>query len=521
MTDLEWVVTSGVSPWLYPGDVSEYRRPQGPIPVIDLFAGPGGLNEGFSSVSGDDSGTPIFETKASFEMDALACETLRVRATYRRLKRNGNLEPYYEFVRSGDLGTFIDRQEVREHWQAAEAEVFQHELGPDNRDVSDAVIGGLVSPKGPWVLIGGPPCQAYSLAGRSRRAHDETWATDHKHVLYREYLHIIQKFQPVAFVMENVKGMLSSKYDGGRIFTAIMDDLQNAGPGYEIRSLVTGVEPPPGATKDFVVRSEAYGVPQTRHRVLLFGVRRDAAHLPSKPLDPYPGDQVTVRDTIGELPWIRSRVTPVREDSFDAWQVERRRARRFVKEPQVVTETQLAPGRRFLPGRSHVTKSGLPGKLRDWIVDGQMPGLLDHVEKAHRCDDLWRYYFYAHGAKGGAAVSLKHLPEELLPDHKNVRQVADGAFPFNDRFRVQRWEHPSGTVVSHIGKDGHYFIHPEPEQMRSLTVREAARLQTFPDNYWFAGTPSRQYHQVGNAVPPYLAKQIGEVVAGFVAGIGA
>jgi DNA (cytosine-5)-methyltransferase 1 len=124
--------------------------------------------------------------------------------------------------------------------------------------------------------------------------------------------------------------------------------------------------------------------------------------------------------------------------------------------------------------------------------------------------DLMRYAFLAAKAESGVTVKVGELPAVLAPNHANAgREI----IPFADRFRVQGWDRPSTTVTSHIAKDGHYYIHPDPAQMRSLTVREAARLQTFPDDYFFCGNRTQQYHQVGNAVPPFLARQLAEVVA--------
>jgi DNA (cytosine-5)-methyltransferase 1 len=128
--------------------------------------------------------------------------------------------------------------------------------------------------------------------------------------------------------------------------------------------------------------------------------------------------------------------------------------------------------------------------------------------------DLERYLFVAaFGEAFDRSPKLDEFPTSLLPDHKNAKPTGKGEIPFSDRFRVQRWDAPSTTITSHISKDGHYYIHPDLLQCRALTVREAARLQTFPDNYFFEGNRTQQYHQVGNAVPPYLAMQIARSVA--------
>ncbi len=150
----------------------------------------------------------------------------------------------------------------------------------------------------------------------------------------------------------------------------------------------------------------------------------------------------------------------------------------------------------------------MPGYLKQWFADERLRVTLQHETRGHISEDLGRYIFsaaYTHVFQ--KAPKLIEFPCFLQPEHKNR-----GSGDFADRFRTQAASRPSTTVTSHISKDGHYFIHPDPKQCRALTVREAARLQTFPDNYWFCGPRTMQYHQVGNAVPPYLAYQIGSAV---------
>lgn len=153
--------------------------------------------------------------------------------------------------------------------------------------------------------------------------------------------------------------------------------------------------------------------------------------------------------------------------------------------------------------------SELPEELRVWLT-GRGAAITQHEPRGHMESDLARYGYLARLAAHGLAPRVGELPKEMQPNHRNVRRVGT---PFVDRFKVQQWGNPSSTIASHIAKDGHYYIHPDPQQMRSLTVREAARLQTFPDDYYFAGPRTSQYHQVGNAVPPLLAYKIAMKVA--------
>ncbi len=493
------------------------------IPVVDLFAGPGGLGEGFSSVE-DASGNPIFDLRVSIEKDPVAHQTLALRALFRKFPKHRAPDCYYDYIRGN-----LSREELRSNQQiASELQQALQEarcatLGETPRLEIDSWIGEAIGESDPWVLIGGPPCQAYSVIGRSRRRgmdlkHIEE---DKRHFLYREYLRIIRKFHPTVFVMENVKGILSSTHDGSLIFERILKDLSKPGRDleYEIRSFVIphgGDHPEP---KDFIIEAERFGVPQMRHRVILFGVRRDHQSRKHRQLQPA-SNQVSVLQALSGLPELRSRLS--REpDSFNAWLNvlemgpkalagwKNTDARKVIKQEMldagIRARAHFSTGGQFVRGSGR-TDTSMSTKLRAWYYDARLGGATNHETRFHMRSDIHRYLFAScHARAFGISPKLGQFPPELLPNHGNVN---DEDAPFEDRFRVQMGRNPSSTVVSHIAKDGHYFIHPDPSQARSLTVREVARLQTFPDNYFFEGNRTNQYVQVGNAVPPYLAHQI-------------
>jgi len=489
------------------------------VPVIDLFAGPGGLNEGFGSV-GESDGLPAFQTVASFEMDSSAHQTLVLRHIYRDMKRGaGVTRSYHDFINGLiDWDTFVADEATAVLLENATRDVHQIELGPSNRARADRLIRAALrrsmsDPGDDWVLIGGPPCQAYSLAGRSRRTNDKNFFKDKKHFLYREYLHIIEEFSPSIFVMENVKGLLSSRHGGSKMFDLILEDLSHPKEGleYEIRSLVVPGAPDLLAPKDFIIRAEEYGVPQRRHRVILVGVRKDLEpKVTARVL--VPRSEVSVRDAIGDLPKIRSAIAPPRDDSSANWISARAEMYSIASRTDPIHRPKGRP-RKLDTGAHHVPylrRSSNDG-YRAWIDDPDLEGITLHQARRHMRTDLLRYGYLACRAIAlEKNPTLLDLPSDLQPAHNNIGKVDT---PFIDRFRVQLWNAPSTTVVSHIAKDGHYYIHPDPEQMRSLTVREAARLQSFPDNYFFRGTRTQQYSQVGNAVPPFLAHQVAQVVS--------
>jgi DNA (cytosine-5)-methyltransferase 1 len=512
------------------------------FPVIDLFAGPGGLGEGFSSLV-DDKGNRRFKLGVSIEKDEVAHRTLSLRALFRAFNKDHVPDCYYDYLR-GDISrsALFAHPSVPDEARYAASEAKHAELGKTPVADVDAWITSALNGANEWALIGGPPCQAYSVAGRSRRTSTkedlEKFENDEKHFLYKEYLRVIRKFAPSVFVMENVKGILTSTHKGSPIFQQILADLSSPGNGleYRIRSFVVNGEGAELDPSDFVIHSERYGVPQSRHRVILFGIRADVAARAIRQkgadhryaLSPTK-ERLGVTQALSGLPPLRSRLSKGM-DSHKAWLDAVQQAQSGLKgwrSPQRA-EIEVAMGRAFHNAQAHTSygekftrrkvsiDGTMPKALRAWFLDPKLGGVLQHESRSHMPSDLQRYVFAACYANlCGTSPDLTLFPPRLLPDHANV----DAAnIPFSDRFRVQRANLPSTTVVAHIAKDGHYYIHPDPSQARSLTVREAARLQTFPDNYFFEGNRTEQYTQVGNAVPPWLAKQIAEVVLSYLEG---
>jgi len=497
---------------------------QQPIKVVDIFAGPGGLGEGFSSVTRKKK--PAFELALSIEKDDVAHRTLMLRSFFRKFPFRAAPDAYYDYV-SGEIDRTSLQADSRfkDHWEAAAQEARCITLGDSTHAKSDGLIRKAIGDAQDWVLIGGPPCQAYSLAGRSRRrpGDAEAFEADEKHFLYKEYLRILRLYKPAVFVMENVKGMLSSTHGGTRIFDRILGDLSAPSKDveYDVCSLVTRGAGQALEPADFIIRSELYGIPQARHRVILLGVRKGFRTKRPNLLRPAK-ETISIGDVINDLPPLRSRIS-TGDQSHSIWldvlertRDELRKAKHQV-DSDVLREIEKAcskasvrhsSGGLFTPIEKG--NGAKPKCLPNWYHDPNLPGILQHEARSHMTSDLGRYLFLSsYGRVFGASPNLRAFPDALLPNHKNVDKENT---PFLDRFRVQIESEPSTTVVSHISKDGHYYVHPDPSQCRSLTVREAARLQTFPDNYFFEGNRTQQYHQVGNAVPPLLAKRIGKIV---------
>lgn len=498
-------------------------------PVVDIFAGPGGLGEGFASL-GDGVEERRFESFASIERDEHSHKTLHLRHFLRTFGEDFP-EEYYQYLK-GQISLEELYAQFPQNRTHADASALRISLGPENHEAVRKLISAKLSGKRKWALVGGPPCQAYSLVGRSRMMGDPDFADDIRHRLYKEYLRIIIDHAPPVFVMENVKGLLSSKIEGESTIKLILEDLKRPkeaidgkknGLGYRLFSLSEMDAPGPDADpRMFLVRAENFGVPQARHRMFIVGVREDIPVVPGKLV---PHEPPTLRQTIEDLPALRSGVSKG-PDSFEAWSEkiaafdpasvhERLSESGYIDDLFNTANLELLRGPVELPRRSTIYP-GYPKTHHpalDHIYDPHLDVLTGHEARTHMASDLHRYAFAASFAMiTGRSPKLADFPDELLPDHRNVHLGREGKM-FSDRFRVQLPDQPSTTITSHISKDGHYFIHYDPLQSRSLTVREAARLQTFPDNYKFEGPRTAQYHQVGNAVPPYLAKQIAAIIA--------
>lgn len=492
----------------------------------------------------------------------MAYETLRLRAAHRHLSRSPGISSrtwhlWDEIILRTKWTSVFDELRncgnslIKDACARADREALRLELGPEKRHEASAEIRKRLSQfmkagKLPAnaVLIGGPPCQAYSIVGRSRNKGNAGYRAenDHRHYLYQEYLHVIAEFEPAVFVMENVKGILSSKVEDTRIFQTIINDLKCPGAAtkgagnaeYVLCTLSGQALATEARPEDFLVRAEEHGVPQARHRVIILGIREDVFSAAGGARKLRKSKPPTVRDVISDLPplrpelsyrgkgmtWLDSFADPLFKEAL-------RELQRSGKTGTLVADRMLKTVRKLKARKSdpgsgserNCCTSSFPEKqsMSHWYRDRRSSLLTNHESRSHMPSDVIRYLFVAaFGMAKKTSPRLQDFPKCLLPEHKNINPEKLDNSPFKDRFRVQIAGQYSMTITSHIAKDGHAFIHPSVSQCRSLTVREAARLQTFPDSYVFLGPRTSQYTQVGNAVPPYLARQIAGIVAAIL-----
>lgn len=399
---------------------------------IDLFAGAGGLSEGFEAAG--------FIPLAHVEMNTDACKTLRTRTCFYYLKKHNKLESYYSYLK----GKINVQQLYAMVPKRVLDSVICETMSSKTMDsifsrISDFMLHGKVSEVD--LVVGGPPCQAYSLVGRARKCMDN----DPRNELYKLYLQVLQKYKPAMFVFENVPGLLNAS--GGRYLRDMLAGFDSL--GYDLNYKI--------------VSASDYGVLQRRQRLILVGWKKGSSlHYPE--LHKVNKDY-TVQDIFEDLPDICP------GESSDQYKT------------NTINE--------------YLTVTGIrkKGDVLTW-----------HLARTNTDRDR-EIYRRAIEAWNSSHKRFKYsdLPTELRT-HKNVNG-------FLDRFKVVAADLPTcHTMMAHISKDGHYYIHPDITQARSITVREAARIQSFPDNFFFEGSRTSAFMQIGNAVPPLMAKAIAEAI---------
>ncbi len=409
------------------------------IRFIDLFAGCGGLSEGFVQAG--------YSPVAHVEMDKAACFTLKTRCAFHWLLENKQPHVYSDYL----LGKLSRSDLYAKVPNEVLDSVLDEEIGDDSLPRIFSKIDSLSHGEKVDLIVGGPPCQAYSLIGRAKDANG--MKGDKRNYLFKYYAKFLEHYEPRFFVFENVLGLLSAKDDSGTRYLDMMLAEFNR-LGYR--------------TVYSILNADDYGVPQKRKRIILIGEKNAPEDFAFPAIERHPY-AFTVGDMLAGFP-------------------------------------SLANGRAASPYRAIGRRR--QALLDTRVADSQFP-ITQHSARPHTRQDLEIYKRAVQlWNKNKVRLSYEELPEELRT-HKNVSS-------FLDRFKVVAANLPcSHTVVAHIARDGHYYIHPDLNQNRSLSVREAARLQTFPDNYYFEGMKEGQFRtaafrQIGNAVPVLLAYRIAE-----------
>ncbi len=416
--------------------MSEITR--GKLNFIDLFAGAGGLSEGFIQAG--------FNPIAHVEMNESASQTLVTRSAYYYLTQNGQSSVYYNYLRG-----IITRDSLLEKVpKRIKDTVINETMSAETLPVICKRIDNIMKIRGIKtvdVIVGGPPCQAYSLVGRAQSSHmDIPMAQDPRNRLYILYVRMLKKYRPRMFVFENVMGIESA--NGGAIWKNLKKYLRRV--GYEIECKEQN--------------ASSFGVLQNRRRMIIIGWLKDSGLS-------YPA-------------FSKVEVTAVVSDLF--------------ADLPVLTPGNSASEYTTVPASSYVTETGIRTADDILTLHEARPNIDRDIEIYKTAIRLWN--------DGHKRLNYNDLPPNLKT-HKNTTT-------FTDRFKVVEGDEPCcHTVLAHLSKDGHYFIHPDIEQHRSVTVREAARIQSFPDSYFFEGTRTSQFIQIGNAVPPLMAKGIAEKIA--------
>lgn len=404
---------------------------------IDVFSGAGGLSEGFFNCG--------YNPIAHVEMNSFAADTLKTRSCFYYLKKTDNLNFYYEYLRGN-----LSKEQL---YNIVPAEVLETVI---NAEISDKTyksifckIDGIMKKdniKEVDVIIGGPPCQAYSLVGRASTKGG--MENDPRNDLYIQYARFLSKYRPKMFVFENVPGMLTAK--DGVIWKRIKQRLRTVGYNIEYR----------------LVNAHDFGVLQHRKRVIIIGWRKN--------LDLYYPEftRVHVNAIVNDLLNDLAHLEPGEE------------CNEYIEQPN-----------------EYLIYSGIRDVF-DVLTDHQTRNIRGVDREIYRIAiEMWN--------DNHRRLHYTDLPEDL--------QFHNNRVSFLDRFKVVEGDMESAhTMLAHISKDGHYYIHPDIEQARSLSVREAARIQSFPDNYYFEGPRTAKFVQIGNAVPPLMAKGIASAVSALL-----
>ena len=338
------------------------------VPVVDLFSGPGGLAEGFSACRESDD-RRSYRVVLSIENDPAAHRTLRLRAFLHKFPTAFPPE-YYDFLNGAVKEEPDWAKRHPRHWAEACDETRHLELGSDDASVflRERIKRIREEHGGRTVLVGGPPCQAYSVVGRSRNAGNARYNADKdgRQLLYREYVRVLGQLRPAVAVMENVRGMLSARQHGEPIFPKVLRSLQRAGGGYRLFALASrstgGLLHEDPESIDYLVHADEHGVPQTRQRVFVVCVRSDVADTLRGELQPRlerRGERVSVNDIIGAMPKLRSRLS--KDDDSDAWQAAVRAAcERIVADLPRMAEEEARRFRRAVACAQAATRRSAP-----------------------------------------------------------------------------------------------------------------------------------------------------------------
>ncbi|WP_046756650.1 DNA cytosine methyltransferase [Kordia jejudonensis] len=399
---------------------------------IDLFSGAGGLSEGFIKAG--------FKPIAHVEIDKKACDTLETRLVYHKLISENKTEKYYDYISEK-----ITREEFIKNFgdSALSDSVINIPIGEDNNRIIFEKIDKLACGKQIDIIVGGPPCQAYSLVGRSRDKN--RMKNDPRNFLYKEYAKFLKKYQPKVFVFENVMGLITA--ENGSYFKNMQAYFKRI--GYEL---------------DYTIqKSEHFGVLQRRRRIILIGWQKGLGFQ-------YPKfDQLNEEFTISQILSDLEKLNPG----------DQKNVTNYIK-----PTTKYLEKFELRNGVSFVTQ---------------------HIARPHNERDLKIYKIAINKwLKKSERLKYPDLPTELKT-HKNEKS-------FVDRYKVVDINGLSHTMVAHIAKDGHHYIYPDTKQVRSISVREAARIQSFPDDFYFEGGRSAAFRQIGNAVPPLMAFSIAKSI---------